>query len=396
MSQASNQNLQFSIDETVWLRSGYEAEEILSMALDPDITIEETTQYVAIKGALRLSGEYKPSQSDDQVERTDEVAYRVVDEISETEDGTALMEHNFPVDITIPASRVRSIEDVYVTVDSLDFSQPNRGCIQLQADISITGLINEELEALNRDQPEASSPEEEEAYNPLETVSYESYREPEEERDDQAEPQVEFSERVEAVPQLEATKRKEKAAHEAIPQSTFEESEDVEEVIPGAVFEEPEEPELTEAVRSEGPLSVEPDIPMDSNEVENGFKQFETPTTEVTISSKNKTQPVSSVPSAVPEPALANEPPSSKVVDEEPVLEAKPKIKDENALYLTKMLTQENERFTRVKMCIVQEGDNLETIAQRYEVPITNILRRNQLSTDQVDEGQVLYIPVKG
>ncbi|WEG14042.1 stage VI sporulation protein D [Pullulanibacillus sp. KACC 23026] len=398
MSHASSQSLQFSIDETIWLRNGYEAEEILSLALDPDITIEETSQYVAIRGSLRLTGEYKPAVQDEVIERTEDVSYRVIDEIMETEDGTAYMEHHFPVDITIPANRVRAIEDVYVTVDSLDYVQPNKGCLQLQADISISGLVNPDLQAIDSRQEESYQEKQENAYDPLDTVNYEAYREPDEEEPAKA-PQIDFKE------------REEEAIEELSYQTDFEEAADAQD---GVLFQtEDEEEEIIIPVRSEN-------IPMESEpETETGFKQFETPTMQVNTGLKKGTeaageenkQPavqvsesapaVPSTPAPEPEqtaPIEENVPSVAEEVDHQESVEEKPKIKrrDENALYLTKMLTSENEQFTKVKICIVQEGDNLETIANRYKVPVTNILRRNQLSTESLDEGQVLYIPVKG
>lgn len=357
MSHASNQSLQFSIDETVWLRNGFEAEEILSLALDPDITIEESTQYIAIRGSLRLTGEYKPSQSEESGDRDEEVAFRVVDELTETEDGTAYMEHHFPVDITIPASRVRSIEDVYVTVDSLDYSQPNKSCIQLLADISISGLVNQEIEPVEREEELT----EESTYDPFETVSYEAYREPEEDKVSSTVPKVELSERTDVLDEFEV-----------------------------------EEATLS---RNEIPFEKE-----DGNapKVQHPFKQFKTDTAEVALdlkakANKVKKSPVVETVSAVVEEVTDEADVNEQVVEvEEKESKVKVSRKDENALYLTKMLTNETEQFSRVKICIVQEGDNLETIAERYKVPVTNILRRNQLSTDRVDEGQVLYIPVKG
>ncbi|HSU79636.1 MAG TPA: stage VI sporulation protein D [Candidatus Angelobacter sp.] len=349
MSHASDQRLQFSIDETVWLRNGFEAEEILSLALDPDITIEESTQYIAIKGSLRLTGEYKPSQSDESGDRDEDVAFRVVDELTETEDGTAYMEHHFPVDITIPASRVRAIEDVYVTVDSLDYSQPNKSCIQLLADISISGLVNQENGSVER---EVAS-EEEESYDPFETVSYEAYREPEEDYAGTQTPKVELNERANST-------------------------EDDLPVTP---------------LRNEIPFETKDDVPP----VQTPFKQFKTDTAEVALELKAKANEVKKA-AVVEKVSAVIEVEEEDQVAEEEVKASKVKVsrKDENALYLTKMLTNENEQFSRVKICIVQEGDNLETISERYKVPVTNILRRNQLSTDRVDEGQVLYIPVKG
>jgi len=197
MSQSSGQSLQFTINESVWLRDGEKAEEILSMALEPDITIEENPQYVTIKGALRLSGEYKPTASDDTDETVEDYgrpSYRTVDEVTETDVGTVLIEHRFPVDITIPTGRIADIDDLLVTVESFDYHQPDKGCIQLEAEITISGLVDDR----NAEEPPAT--ESDVDYDPTEVVQYESYREPEVEEVTE-EPQIELNQRSDgAIP----------------------------------------------------------------------------------------------------------------------------------------------------------------------------------------------------
>lgn len=69
--------------------------------------------------------------------------------------------------------------------------------------------------------------------------------------------------------------------------------------------------------------------------------------------------------------------------------------RSENALYLTKMLSRSEEQFSKLKMRIIQPGDSLESIAKAYQVQPTQIARLNQLEDEQIEEGQILYIPVK-
>lgn len=54
---------------------------------------------------------------------------------------------------------------------------------------------------------------------------------------------------------------------------------------------------------------------------------------------------------------------------------------------------QDEEEFTRMRLYIVQDRDTLETIADRYQVPITKLLQHNRLETDNIGEGQLIYIP---
>ncbi|WP_416729100.1 LysM peptidoglycan-binding domain-containing protein [Fictibacillus sp. JL2B1089] len=68
--------------------------------------------------------------------------------------------------------------------------------------------------------------------------------------------------------------------------------------------------------------------------------------------------------------------------------------KDENALYLTKMLSAKEERFSKMKMYILQRGDSLEHICERYDISLNTLMRMNQLQQGEVSEGQIIYIPV--
>ncbi|WP_368895901.1 LysM peptidoglycan-binding domain-containing protein, partial [Priestia megaterium] len=70
--------------------------------------------------------------------------------------------------------------------------------------------------------------------------------------------------------------------------------------------------------------------------------------------------------------------------------------RNENALYLTKLFSREEEAFSTWKLCIVQDGDSLDTIANRYNTNVQNILRVNNLEDEyELEEGSILNIPVR-
>src|SRR5690606_5056812 len=55
---------------------------------------------------------------------------------------------------------------------------------------------------------------------------------------------------------------------------------------------------------------------------------------------------------------------------------------------------EEEDEVARLKVCIVQQGDTIETIAERYDVSVQSILKINDMDMNQdVQTGQVLYIP---
>ncbi|HZG72482.1 MAG TPA: LysM peptidoglycan-binding domain-containing protein, partial [Chondromyces sp.] len=56
---------------------------------------------------------------------------------------------------------------------------------------------------------------------------------------------------------------------------------------------------------------------------------------------------------------------------------------------------KEEENAARLRVCIVQKGETIDTLAERYRLNAQQIIKVNQLETTQdVYEGQVLYIPV--
>lgn len=51
------------------------------------------------------------------------------------------------------------------------------------------------------------------------------------------------------------------------------------------------------------------------------------------------------------------------------------------------------ESYSSVRLYIVQERDTLETIAGRYEIPVSRILQYNRLISEDLGAGQLIYIP---
>ncbi|GAA4705026.1 LysM peptidoglycan-binding domain-containing protein [Brevibacillus fulvus] len=60
---------------------------------------------------------------------------------------------------------------------------------------------------------------------------------------------------------------------------------------------------------------------------------------------------------------------------------------------LSSFVKSNEERFSKMRLCIVQRNETLETIASRYALPVSKILEVNRLASDRLEEGQILYIP---
>lgn len=329
MPLSADQPMQFSIREIVQLRDGEFTQDILSMALEPEIIIEEQEDYVAIKGDLFLSGEYRPSEQ--QKFDEDEMDH-FLDHVTEVEDatrtdiGTGLIEHRFPVDITVPRERIVDSEEIFVTVEAFDYYVTENQCLQIEADISVSGIENNRPAIANQPEP-LTIQDSDENYtgDPYELFGQPFYAE--------AFKEPELEDRVEETPHIGIQDRPET---------------------------EPEN-EYIDTV-DEMDRDEEDTIWDDDND-------------DVAPGNEGRTE------------YLENDQEGENSASSAP-------LKDENALYLTKMLSDEEENFSKMRMCIVQSGDSLEGISSRYNITVSSILRRNQMESGELTEGQVLYIPV--
>ncbi|MED3729848.1 stage VI sporulation protein D [Geobacillus stearothermophilus] len=334
--------LRFSLEESVWFKRGQEVAEFLSISLDPVISVDEYDQYITIRGALELSGEFHQA-GEGQAEADDDVfelaGYRFIQHISVREDGISELSHRFPIDITIPKNRIRSLEDVYVTVESFDYDLDENGRLLITADISISGISEAPLDDDLPDDEEDDEP----LFAPFESIA-----------------------------------RKEAAGKEA-----FASADDLtDEADEQPVFAADE---TTVSVMEPAAMRHEETEAEEEEEAKEPFLPLETETKEV--SAQTEEDIASLLP---PTEAKVSIEAAKKAVEEEET-----KTKSENALYLTKLFAKSEEKeFTKLKICIVQQGDSLDKIAERYDVTVSQLLRANDLEgPDDVHEGQLLYIP---
>jgi stage VI sporulation protein D len=351
LSQENQSCLRFSLEESLWFRKGQEVTELVSISLDPDITIQENDQYVTIRGSLELTGEYRNDEESTVEEEENVPNQKYVERVDPQEEGICEFSHRFPVDITIPNNRIQSIYDIDVIVESFDYSIPERSCLKLSAELTISGLYDstqqqedvveqeEEFEVLHRyqvEEKEETQPEEENQFQDTFLFEAEARKQPEEEK-------------VEVFPKF--------------PTFTYEEPEEE---------ELPQQPAVFEFARSEASEPVD--------EVEEVVEE------------------------APPKPVAEEEAPPKEPVFEEsssspeaPPKQAKKKASKKKSMTLTEFFARKEDSSdqARLKVCIVQKGDTLDKLADRYDVSVPNLLRYNNLELNQdVFEGQVLYVPV--
>jgi stage VI sporulation protein D len=361
MTNRSDSKLRFSIEESVWLRNGQEVAEVLSMSLNPEISIEEVNDQILIKGYLYLTGEYRPATESEETNDfkegslKDQLQYRSLDQINESEDGVLELEHRFPVDITIPKQRIQNVDEVYVNVESFDYDLPSYNCVELTADIAITGI--------KQDGPQASSDE---------------VNDVDEAVDDK-------------VPQMVRG-----STEPPSDQRTFEEFE----FEARKASEDNEDDVKVQESRGHQPPLVE----MKGREYSSNYENSQNDDESYEIDRDDSyISPLKSLSSDGTEDDDQQEAQSEKYynnegdyeVEDQDVNEEEYQVnRDENALYLTSILAREEEEFSRLKMCITQPGESLEEIASKYEVSTSHLVRVNRLDHEEITEGQILYIPI--
>jgi stage VI sporulation protein D len=370
LSQGNESCLRFSLEESVWFQKGQEVEELVSISLDPNITIHENEQYVTIQGALELTGEYQRYNDGSNEEEDLFTAPKFVHHVEEREGGLYEFSHRFPVDITIPNNRIQSINDIHVEVESFDYLFQERSCMKLTADLTITGLYGDQQHKPAHEEAEVEEVQ-------LEVANREASF-------DEIQDHVEWSHELRTKEQVEPTIFE----HEYEPfvveaRKSADETEGKVVSINKTVelFEAPQlsvneakEPEITfSAARSEGPKEVAGEVVKEAPEVELQ------PVPEAELQPQVETQP---------EVESSSSPPQPKV---------KKKKSSKKGMSLTEFFArkEESEDLTKLRVAIVQSGETVEQLASRYEVPVQQLLKVNHLELNQdIYEGQVLYIPI--
>lgn len=399
MSQ--NNRLQFSVEESIYFKNGQEVSELLSISLDPDILVQEVNDYVSIRGSLELTGEYNINQEELMGESSSYASYRQADEVKVREDGTAELLHQFPVDITIPKNKISHLNDVFVFIDAFDYQLTESRLLTIQADLAIEGLLDE------------GTPE------PLVGEPYEFVHRAEEEYGDvtyEYQAQSEYEEHEENAEQQAALQHEARTEQEGdeidietvMVEETEEEEENEEEEavalgyrsFPEAQVQEPpffDPPKLLEEEERDDTffeVEVRKDPEAESKEEEEppAYPAFESPAYQMEQTQEERDD------SYQFERLYEREAPKvyeSAQEAEEFEHDQREASGSENSLYLTKLFAkQEEEDFSRMKICIVQQEDTVDRICERYQLNVQQLLRTNSLSVDaELEEGQILYIP---
>ncbi|WP_240374694.1 stage VI sporulation protein D [Bacillus piscicola] len=401
--------LTFNLEETVWLDQGQRMKELVSLGLEPDIHIEEKSEYVAIKGGLRLKGEYLPFEDEENEaiqSEQDTPVPQYAEEHTQGTNGVGEIKHYFPVDVTIPLRRIHNLDDIYVQIEGFDYDLPESDCIQLTADISITGMRNEETPRKEEQEMSLSIP------SPMPNWQLEKNHQHDEDKESLRENKQAVEETIETAREQpvdddhsaafqkvetdqadltadkiprEGKEEEETKTSESIDKEESEDDDDDNRVVASS-----DRPELQE-LESKDTTTVE-----DTDEEESATELTEDESAEAIVTAFHSREEeadetvVGNTRDDIEADDGADEDAGEGANTEN---ENTGSGRDDNALYLTKMMTSGEEEYSRVKMCIIQENESLDTIAERYELTISHLLRYNRLDDEHLEEGQILYIP---
>lgn len=430
LSNGNQSYLRFSLEESVWFQRGQEVEELISISLDPNITINESDQYVTIKGSLELYGEYNRDENEPEEEPFYSTP-KFIQTVEVREEGVCYFTHYFPVEITIPKNRIEEIENIDVAVETFDYAFPERSCLRLSADLMITGLYGEQQHEILQEQ-EDDFIEEEPDYELLyrDEVSQESLeiQEIEDEISDENSEEISIDEYISGVRSpfskpvfeededpdnelyepFEVEARREAKADETLKSLTEEIDRDDYQQITFLEQNKEKQPQIEDSNDFSASEQEEKRI-SESNENSPQEKEEEETTDtlhDIFFAAKRNEQAVTGIQAgkeetkeSAPVNEQEEESPEEEFQEEETSPEAmgkKKKWKKKQSLSITEFLARkEEESHTRLKVCIVQKGDTIDELSDRYDVSIAQLQRVNNLEINQdVYEGQVLYIPV--
>ena len=458
MSEEHSSLLRFSLEESVWFQRGQEVEELYSISLEPNVSAHQIEQYIILKGTLDLMGEYKPAEENEQLE-TEDPLRRYVSIIEQRENHLYEFHQQFPVDITIPAERVRDIEELNVGVHTFDYKLPEKGTLQITADLWIGGVyenLAEEPEQGTATREETSNFQkdysvlnQEEHVPSMWNDANEETEESAEEITIQADYQKFEEEQIEEpIYRVNSEEDDENESYEETgspdiqfnthPPSFFENTEeqndgfylemnlsprfhqqqsneheiesDVSSIQAQEYVPDPAEPDLLLNMENQASFNQSFSIPHnarfeegppelmdvtsyhekeDSSEYESVQLEMDEPVEEVELIESYRSKPREEfIPNQYSEKQYQSTESKRDNVKEEQV-----EGKSKSLLY--DLFTEEEEsQQIKVRVCIVQNGENIDVLADRYKTSVQQIARINELElTDDLKAGQVIYIP---
>src|SRR5690625_568614 len=349
MSDGSNV-FSFELNESLYFTRGYEVNEMVGIALDPEISIQSYNDYVSIRGVIELQGEYIKANSESEQMENELETLRYIEKIEDSENNRALFSHRFPVEISVSLYRVANLNDVAVSIESFDYELPQPNHLKLKSTIDIHGISEEqrtEEVKENKVDEERVDTSDSESSIPLDAT-------------------FSFDIKQEEI---------EQNYQEDLPVKNKGEDSEQDETVPREFTKEDESSNIEQKKQTDEALVDEYEDP-----------QVETPQTIIEVQSiedhEENLDKREDLDGNMADDILTDEEESNDV-----------DIEDDR--YLAEMLRidEVESQYVQMRLCIVQDYDTIESIAEKYDIKPSQILKQNDIEVDELAEGQLLYIP---
>ncbi|MCM3739943.1 stage VI sporulation protein D [Oceanobacillus luteolus] len=383
-------DFQFELSETLYFDRGDEVLELIGISLNPEVTIHTYESYVSIRGQIDLHGEYirdtAASESENDHYSFEELeAKRYVELVESRENNIAEFSHSFPVDISVPAYRIESMEDVRIEIINFDYEFPENSKLQFTAIAEIQGIKAEVELVRDEDNRESEIEIPEDAAKPFE---FELKRQETEFTEDELVENERSNREVEVnEEELLETEEREYTQEDLLDETNEEDAAKPFEFELKRQETEFTEDELVENERSNREVEVNEEELLETEEREYTQEDLldetnEEDVEEDVIEVRENELTIRAMEQQGREGSEGEDQSDDNVKD---------------VSYLTDIFRDEQEEsYTRMKICIVQEDDTIETIAERFQISALQLIKQNKLDENfDISEGQLLYIPKK-
>lgn len=353
--------LRFDIYERVHLpENTIGIRELNGIELTPEISIIEQGEQAILKGHLVLFGTY----TGDDDRKTEEQ-----------------MTHRIPVEITLPLNRIKNVDDIRVEIENFDVDVLSPKVLNVTGVLTLEGIETlsaaepvwreeevlfshrvEEQEPAHTQAPHASAlaMEPPSAANPPEAAMPEANTPAENaEAGVSAEAPADANASANAEPVTNEPQEEPAFEAEAVEENASEQAEIL------AEEPKPEKQEIKIAFAGK---------PSQENEGKIGVDSIMA----IAASGAPPRDQETEV-----EPAEAPQAEAGGTADGKDRLEWKKRF----------LQSTSEESFRKVRMCIVQKEDTIETIAERYKKNAREIMLYNRINEEYLQEGQIVYIP---
>ncbi|KIL46227.1 hypothetical protein [Jeotgalibacillus campisalis] len=136
-------HMPLSLNESIVLDGEIGLKEIRSLSFEPSVSITEHADHILIEGSLYLAGEGIASMDS----RYDERAYSGYDRIqviNHPQDEQLEFEHYFPITVAVSSSRVSNIHQLDVYIEHIDYELKDERLLSIHADIVVDGVSENE------------------------------------------------------------------------------------------------------------------------------------------------------------------------------------------------------------------------------------------------------------